>query len=428
MNNKKFLHRDILPELRKQLDTPYVVILIGSRRTGKTTLLKILMEEPTVRENRLYFDLENPLYRQNFHQLDYDRIARQLLQALPKPDRRGYIFLDEIQYLENSASLLKYMFDHYPQLKFIVSGSSSLRIKSLFSDSMMGRKRVVRLYPLNFREFLRFKQKEELLRLIQNMDVFSHQFTPPELLPSHRQELLTELLDFLRFGGYPETTLLKQDEERIQSLYEIYTSYIQKDIAFLFSIEHVEKFNKLVQILAAQIGNLVNMVELTNTVGLARSTIERYTFILESTFVLRFLLPHYSNIRKELSKMPKVFFEDVGLCNAVRGRFLLAPEDAFIGQLAENFVLNELEKRYRFQIKFWRNKNKQEVDFVLFEGGETIPVEVKFQAQRRFRIPMGLKSFIRAYHPRRALVITRDYSEVAQWNNTEIIFMPIYLI
>ncbi len=428
MNNKKFLHRDILPEIRKQLDTPYVVILIGSRRTGKTTLLKMLMEEPTVRENRLYFDLENPLYRQNFHQLDYDRIARQLLHTLPKPDRRGYIFLDEIQYLENSASLLKYMFDHYPQLKFIVSGSSSLRIKSLFSDSMVGRKRVVRLYPLNFREFLRFKQKEELLRLIQNMDVFSHQFTPPELLPSHRQELLTELLDFLRFGGYPETTLLKQDEERIQSLYEIYTSYIQKDIAFLFSIEHVEKFNKLVQILAAQIGNLVNMVELTNTVGLARSTIERYTFILENTFVLRFLLPHYSNIRKELSKMPKVFFEDVGLCNAVRGRFLLAPEDAFIGQLAENFVLNELEKRYRFQIKFWRNKNKQEVDFVLFEGGETIPVEVKFQAQRRFRIPMGLKSFIRAYHPRRALVITRDYSEVAQWNNTEIIFMPIYLI
>ncbi|MHB2149250.1 ATP-binding protein [Calditrichota bacterium LG25] len=428
MQETKLLNRDIFPKLKNNLKTPYVLILIGSRRTGKTTLLKMLLQESDVRKNALYFDLENPIQRENFQSPDYDLIARQIIQALPHPNQRGYVFLDEIQYLENAASLLKYMFDHYSNLKFVVSGSSSLRIKSLLSESMVGRKRVFRLFPLNFREFLVFKGKMHLYRQLEGYHFFSPSSEIPKILPSIRSQLLAEIFEFLTFGGYPETTLLQNREERIQSLYEIYTSYIQKDIAYLFSIESVDKFNKLVKILASQTGNLVNVSELSNTLGISRATIERYLFILESTFVLERLKPFYSNVRKELSKMPKLFFEDVGICNAIVGKFTLELGSAFWGQLAENFVFNQLKKQYVPEIKFWRSKNKQEVDFLIFNEGEMIPLEVKFQQQRKMRLPSGLRSFIRQYQPARAFVITRDYLETIRFNQTEVTFLPIYLL
>ncbi|NOX35949.1 MAG: ATP-binding protein [Calditrichaeota bacterium] len=428
MTITNFLNRDILNSLRKELTTPYVLILIGSRRTGKTTLLKMLLQEPEVKTNALYFDLENPIHRENFQFNNYDLVARQLIQNLPHPEKRGYVFLDEIQYLENAASLLKYMFDHYQNLKFIVSGSSSLRLKNIFSDSMVGRKRVYRLYPLNFREFLLFKQKQQLYNVLSDVDVFSEFPDQPFILPSIRSELLNEIYDFLSFGGYPETTLLTKQQERIQSLFEIYTSYIQKDIRFLFSIESIDKFNKVTKILASQIGSLMNISEISNTIGLSRPTVERYAFILESTFVVSFLLPHYSNIRKELSKMPKVYFEDVGLCNAISGKFAYEPDHFFWGQLAENFVFNQLQKRNDLEIKFWRNKNKQEVDFLVFKENELIPIEVKFREQKVVRIPAGLRSFIREYRPTRAIVVTRDFWDAMQCNGTKILFLPIYLI
>ena len=211
-------------------------------------------------------------------------------------------------------------------------------------------------------------------------------------------------------------------------MFEIYTSYIQKDIRFLFSIENIDKFNKVTKILASQIGSLMNISEISNTIGLSRLTVERYAFILESTFVLSFLLPHYSNVRKELSKMPKVYFEDVGLCNAISGKFAYEPDHFFWGQLAENFVFNQLQKRNDLEIKFWRNKNKQEVDFLVFKGDELIPIEVKFREQKVVRIPAGLRSFIREYHPARAIVVTRDFWDATQYNGTKILFLPIYLI
>ncbi len=428
MPNTNFLNREILPDIKKGLKHPHVIIIIGSRRTGKTTILKILLNEPSIKKNALYFDLENPMHRENFESPNYDLTARQLIRSLPLPNERGFVFLDEIQYLKNSASFLKYMFDHYPNLKFIVSGSSSLQLKSIFSDSMVGRKRVFRLYPLNFREFLLFKNQNHLHDILTEFDIFTDSITQPEILPSIRSELLNELYDFLNFGGYPETTLVNDRQERIQSLYEIYSSYIQKDIAFLFSIESIEKFNKLTKILASQIGNLINTSEISNTIGISRSTIDRYAFILESTFVLSFVAPYYSNVRKELSKMPKVFFEDVGICNTIIGKYSYEPDSMFWGRLAENFVFNQLQKKYPFEIKFWRNKNKQEVDFLIFKEDEIVPIEVKFQDQKRMRIPSGLRSFVREYNPKRAFVITKDYWNVTSFNSTEIVFLPIYLI
>lgn len=428
MNNTEIFNREIYPELVNELNTPYIIIITGSRRTGKTTLLRMLQEEASVKENNIYFDLENPVLRETFEQKNFDLIAKDILNRLNKPQKHSYILLDEIQYLSNPAGFLKYMFDHYPNFKFIVSGSSSLKIKSIFSDSMVGRKRLFRLFPLSFAEFLTFKGQEHLVAITQQIDFFSNSISRVEVSPVIKSELEAEFSDYLTYGGYPETTLLKTKVAREQSLYEFYSSYIQKDIAYLFSIENIDKFNKLVKLFASQIGSLVNASEIANTLAMSRLTVDKYSSLLSNTFVLDFLRPYYKNIRSELSKMPKLYFEDVGVCNAVLGNFNITDNSSFTGNLAENFVFNQLQKKYPAPIKFWRTKTKQEVNFILEDNSKIIPIEVKFQTMKRAKIPSGLKSFIERYNPPIAYVITRDLYVTEKYNGTRIQFLPIYLV
>ncbi len=428
------LPRRILKILQAELQTPYVLIIFGSRRVGKTSLLKLLQEHLVSNGhpsgNIVYFDLENPIFREDFTHPDYNAIAKFLLAKAENPNKKLFVFLDEVQYFEKASSFLKYMFDHYStQMKFIVSGSSSLRLKSLFSDSMVGRKRFFRLHPLSFQEFFLFKQKNKLLQHIPAISVLDN----PEglldfsLLPSLRNQLLSELSDFLVFGGFPETAIAQQPEERKTALFELYTSYIQKDISFLFSIDNVDKFNKLAKLFASQIGNLVNFSEISNTLGISRSTLEKYSFLQKSTFFVDFIQPYYSNVRKELTKMPKVYFEDVGVRNALLNLFR---EDLLLnqGNLAENFAFNQLQKMLPLaEVHFWRTRSAQEVDFVIEHKNELIPIEVKFTEMKKPILHKGLQNFAKLYSPAKAFILTKNAFHRQKFGNTWFYWIPLYL-
>jgi len=426
--------RHILTTLLPQLQTPHVLIIFGSRRVGKTSLLRLLqkhlIENGHPPGNLLYFDLENPIFREDFTHPDYDVVAKFLLSKTDVSNKKLFVFLDEVQYLQNPSSLLKYLFDHYAdRMKCIVSGSSSLRLKSLFSDSMVGRKRIFRLHPLSFREFLSFKQKEALCKSLPRVSALNHpeKLLDSPLLPSLQTQLAAELSDFLIFGGFPESTLAENAEERQAALFELYSSYIQKDISFLFGIENVDKFNRLAKLFAAQIGNLINFSEISNTLGISRSTLDKYTFVQKSTFFVDFISPYYSNVRKELTKMPKVYFEDVGVRNALlnllRGEPLLNQ-----GNLAENFIFNQLQKMLPFAtIHFWRSKSGQEVDFVLESSGEFIPIEVKFTDMKKPVLPRGLQAFVKLYSVPRALILTKNTLHQQKIEHTSFYWLPLYL-
>ncbi|MBU4332054.1 ATP-binding protein, partial [Patescibacteria group bacterium] len=380
---KQLLPRTILLEIAKNLDNPQALIIVGSRRTGKTSLLylirDLLIQKKKVQsKNILYYDLENEIIRQDFQVKNFDLIAKNLL-AKTSAKKKSFVLLDEIQYLDNPAGLLKYLNDHYGQLKFIVSGSSSLKIKEKFSDSMVGRKKVFQLHPLSFKEFLEFKEKQEYLKLLPKVDLTNLKISCFELLPSSKQEIQRLFLELLTYGGYPEVVLAPGELEKKEILSEIYTSYLQKDINYLFDIDNVEKFNKLAQLFSSQIGSLVNFSELANTLGSARATIDRYSFLQENTFLLEFLKPFSSNLRKELTKMPKVFFEDTGLRNRIVNNFSQDELRPDIGVLAENFIYSELKKSYNLPLYFWRTKSKSEIDFVLKLPEELLPIEVKYQ-------------------------------------------------
>jgi hypothetical protein len=177
------------------------------------------------------------------------------------------------------------------------------------------------------------------------------------------------------FGGYPKIALTDETELKEKRLQQIIDTYVKKDIKELANIDNVENFNKLLEILAAQSGQLANIKELAATCKLSVPTIEKYLFILEETYIIKLVRPYSGNIRSEISKMPKIFFYDSGLMQML---WLKSLQKEIIGNVFETSVFSELVKRYkRENIYYWRTKDKKEIDFIIKDKNKIIPMEVK---------------------------------------------------
>lgn len=165
------------------------------------------------------------------------------------------------------------------------------------------------------------------------------------------------------FGGYPRVTLASWEDKR-DILKEIAYSYIKKDI-YEANIRQDEMFYKLFKILAAQTGNLVNASELANTLNLSKTAIDNYLYVMQKSFHLALIRPFFQNIRKEITKMPKVYFFDSGLRNFFTGNFDQFERRSDKGRLLENVVFRQLLEKYDAnEIKFWRTIDQKEIDFI----------------------------------------------------------------
>jgi predicted AAA+ superfamily ATPase len=171
------------------------------------------------------------------------------------------------------------------------------------------------------------------------------------------------------------------------------------------------------------------MQELTAPLAISRPTLEKYVSVLENTFILKLVTPFFSNKRKELVKMPKLYYHDTGMRNQAVRQFQPLSLRADMGGLVENAVFKALTVRLSplEELKFWRTKNGGEVDFVV-EGKQVIPVEVKYTAMRAPQIPSGLRSFIQSYNPQRGVVVTRDFTGELNVNSSRVIFIPACLL
>ncbi len=311
--------------------------------------------------NIFYFDLEREETLDLCNRGDRE-IVRYIKARIPQEteEQRIFLFIDEVQYLDNPSGLLKVFYDHHrEQFKLFVSGSSSFAIKSKFKDSLVGRTIDLEIFGLNFKEFLDFKG------LTYNLAAESEAI---------HQELKSLYQEYILYGTYPQVVLAPNIELKELYLKGIIEKYIYKDIRDLANIREIRKFNNLLKMLASQTGQLVNINELSSTLNIARPTIEDYLYILENTYIIKLLFPYHSNIRSELTKMPKVYFEDTGILNILRNKKL---DDTFDGSFFENAVYAYLRRKFAVQdIYFWRTKLKQEVDFVI-EAEDLIPLEAK---------------------------------------------------
>lgn len=440
---EKLLPREVLPKIIPFLEAENIVLLTGARQTGKTSLLYLLIrhlwDKNVLPSQIVYFDLEN-IY--DFSLLENLKDFNDFWQVLKDKGvderKRVFVFIDEVQHLKNPSSFLKYLHDHYkPRLKFVVTGSSSLEIKRKFTDRLTGRVYRFVIKPLNFREFLEFKDEKELAK---SLSVFNFSFWISTKHPeedfkkislSHQHRLNDFLKEYLIFGGYPAVSLKENPLIKHRDLQEIYSLYIRRDIKDIGEIEDVSGYNNLVSLLCFQIGSLVKEQELALSSGLSRPTVKKYLFLLENTYVLKLVLPFFTNKRTEITKTPKVYFEDVGLRNGVINNFSLLEQRADREAILENFVFSQLSKENDLsqEIRFWRNQAKSEVDFIWQRGvNEPYPIEVKSNYSCKQPFPSGLKSFISLYRPSRGFVIHQGGFDLLNFKKTKIYVIPAWAI
>ena len=368
----RLLEREIL----RYLPEKEALIILGARQVGKTCLMLRIKSRIEKEFPCFYFDLEKP---QDLEKVEAG--CEEFLQFLEiqgaSRKKRNVVFIDEIHYLSEPAKFIKLMVDHYSsRVKLIVSGSSSLEIKKKFKESMVGRKFIFYLYPLNFYEFLIFKEREDLAKLLPQRSFLY--FSGEDKTHFFLEEYKRYFLEFVIFGGYPRVAMAKDLELKKKVLEEIVISYILKDIRSLFQIEDVAKFNRLVKLLAINSANLLNVNSLSSAAGIPRYLISQYVTVLENTYLIELLPPYFTNKKKEVVKTHKVYFLDNGLRNYLIGsNFYFTEEREDIGALLKAITFSGLKKKgEEVKLYFWRTQNKAEVDFILEHAGRLYPVEV----------------------------------------------------
>lgn len=335
-----------------------VIWLSGVRRVGKTFLCRSLSDTQ-------YYDCELPR-------------TRRLLEdpeSFLETCRGKRIVLDEIHRLANPSELLKIAADHFPDIKIIATGSSTLGASSRFKDTLTGRKVEIWLTPMISDDLIDFGRPDLMHRL-------------------HR-------------GGLPPFFLPKRSPER--EFQEWMDAFWAKDIQELFRLERRYSFCRFCELLFAQGGGIFEATKFSRPCEVSRTTISNYLAVLEATFVVHVIRPFSTHRATEIVSAPKVYAFDTGFVCHYKGWETLRSED--LGFLWEHFVLNEIQaKLQRRDIRTWRDKQKHEVDFVLQKNPQEITaIECKWSADQ-FE-PASLKVFRRLYPQGSNFVVAQDVDQ-----------------
>ncbi len=363
------MKRKLFEKLLKHLPRKEFCILTGARQTGKSTLLKELQQhcdregQPTV-----FINLEQQSVLQ---ELEKDPLN--IISYLPASESKAVIFMDEIQYLSNPSNFLKLLHDEQShKLKIVASGSSAFYIDHKFTDSLAGRKRIFHLRTCDFEEYLGLQGKadlwQEVASILNNKNYKSLKLN----------ELKKEWYDYLIYGGYPAVVTESSKAERREMLIEIRDSFVKRDVAES-GVQNELVFYQLFKILAEQTGQLLNVNELSNTLKVRRETIQNYLEVLQKCFHLTLVRPFSTNMRKELTKMPKPYLMDTGMRNCLLNNFQSFSQRVDRGSLWELGLFRMLVDKYNEDgIHFWRTSSGKEVDFVIPDENPPVAVECKF--------------------------------------------------
>lgn len=364
---KRLIEEQILKEINKK----EILIITGPRRIGKTTLLQSIRKKIT--KKSYYFDFTDPANEALWYSFSKEKIVS-ILEELNLLSS-AVIFFDEIQYLKNAGLLLKLFYDYLPQIKVLATGSSSFLFLQNIGDSLAGRKKVISLYPLSLEEITNIRPK--------NFWQFKENFS--------QKEKLTQILEkILVYGAYPEIFLLKSAQEKKEKLKEIVDSYLFKDLLMIEGVKKPRTIVDLAQLLAYQIGSLINPNELAQTLGIARETVLNYIDLLEKFFIIFRTFPFQKNMRQVIKKKFKVYFYDLGIRNALIGDFSPIEKRADKGFLLENALVLGLKRRIDYERKFfslyfWQDYDGREVD-ILLKNQNLYGFEVKWE-EKSARLP-----------------------------------------
>ncbi|HHD92290.1 MAG TPA: ATP-binding protein [Candidatus Portnoybacteria bacterium] len=414
---KKYIKRDIFTNIKRHLIKKEITMIVGPRQCGKTTIMNFLVKELQKKNKKVLFlnlDIEGDE--------KYFESQEKLLNKIKLEfgEKSGFVFIDEIQNKKQAGRFLKGLYDMNLPYKFIVSGSGNIEIKEKIGESLMGRKKLFQMRPITFEEFVNFKTDYKYEKRLNGFFEIENEKTN------------IFLLEYLNFGGYPKIITSSSIEEKNIEMSEIFNSYINKDIIKWLRVEKIDAFEKLIKIIASQIGNLVDFSKLASDTGLSIETTKNYLWYLRKTFIIKKCSPFFRNKRKEIVKAPIYYFYDLGLRNYIINQFGKIEElSNDIGFLFENLIFNDLNEKIKFtnlKVDFWRTKSQAEVDFVFDLGHNLVPIEAKFKNFQQPKIGKSLQSFIKKYKPKKAFIVNKNLSKKIIYQDAEVEFITFYQI
>jgi predicted AAA+ superfamily ATPase len=352
------------------LGSSKAIIIMGARQVGKSTLLDTIFHEKT---DILWMTGDDLDVQELFSQMTSTRLRALLGTA-------KVLIIDEAQRIPDIGLRLKLITDQIKDVQVIATGSSSFELASKVNESLAGRKREFRMYPVSFCEMVSHTNLMEELRLIP-----------------HR----------MIYGYYPEVVSNPGNEPVI--LKELADSFLYKDILSFESINKPDKIVRLLKALAFQIGSQVSYNEIAQLVGLDSKTVERYIDILEKSYIIFRLGSFSRNLRNELKSSRKIYFWDLGIRNLLIGNLAQVENRTDAGALWENFIIVERLKRNTYngsiaQYWFWRTQQQKEIDYLEEVNGQLDAYEFKWNDKKvNVRIP---ESFAKAYPEATFHVIT----------------------
>lgn len=359
----------------KLLESSKVIMVLGARQVGKTTLVQYVLKGRSV----FFLNLDIEIDKQRF--LAASKISPpEAMKSFGMPE---ILVIDEAQRLVETGRIIKGWYDARISTKMVLLGSSSLNILSQSAESLTGRNVKLFLTPLLFKEIL------------SSQDWHSPVFSWDKLQKQFPEQIKTVLLQTLVFGNYPGTVTTS---EKSQYLTNLVSDYLLKDILQLGLVKNPDVIKRLLMLLAYQISSEVSVNELANNLNLSRVTVDRYLDLLEHTFVI-FRLPAFStNPRKEIAKSSKIYFWDTGVRNALLNELSVNPLRSDIGALWENWVVAEVAKENiqtgaKRSLYFWRSRAGSEVDLVVKDGEKIRAFEIKWLSYRK----AGIRAFTDRY-------------------------------
>ncbi len=408
--------RKIYSKLIKNINNKKIIILMGARQVGKTTLMKAIFESVKKENKSAFIDMDISSNMEIGGSLEkfLDFLA---LNGYHKKLKKFFVFIDEFQRVPEMAKVLKNIYDHYPNIKIFASGSSSLAIKTNIKESLAGRKFIFEIFPLDFEEFLAFKQDKLAKKYYKNIrKIKGGEISLPAKLNRYLEE-------FLMFGGYPEVVLTGEIETKKMILGSIFDLYIEKDIMAFSGIENISAFKKIIELLAVLNGQLLNYNQLAKDAGVHNKTVRSYLSLLEGTYLTKIIKPFYSNKKKEITKSPKIYFIDNGVRNYFLNNYNALNKRVDKGQIWESYILQELVKDNLGPIKFWRTKQGSEVDFVM-EKENIIPIEVKYISSGKSDDYRNMINFLDEYKIRTGFILSKNQNKTIIKAKKKIIFNP----
>lgn len=354
------IYRDFIAVLEEKMHKGKVILLIGPRQVGKTTLLRTLLQGKSF------------LFLNGDDSQIVDILSNANTQELKNIiGNYQYIFIDEAQRIPNIGLKIKIIADLFNGVQVLVSGSSALDINNMTQEPLTGRKLEYYLFPISWNEFEK------------NVGYITAQ-----------QQLELRLL----YGMYPD--VLNHFGEEVEILKNLTSSYLYKDILAMSAIRKPEVLEKILQALAYQVGSEVSYNEVAQLVGVDKNTVSNYIDLLEKTYVIFTLQSYSKNLRNEIKSNRKIYFYDNGVRNMIIGDFTPFALRQDKGALWENFMISERKKLLNLQqslVKpyFWRTTSQQEIDYIEVNPHKIEAFEFKWTHNKKTKIP---KAFQTAYN------------------------------